>query len=65
MSFLGHLEEFRGRLFKMAIMVFVFAVVLFIFRKELTDLIYFSMTKTDFVDLQVVLLAWTSNRFTR
>lgn len=49
MSFLGHLEELRWRLFRSAIAVLLFAIVFFIFRQELVEVLYMSMSRTDFV----------------
>lgn len=48
MSFFGHLEELRWRLVKSAIVILVFAVVLFIFRKEAMDHVFLSMLYPDF-----------------
>ncbi len=49
MSFLGHLEELRWRLFRSAIVVLVFAIAIFIFRKDLVEWIYMAMSRTDFI----------------
>lgn len=49
MSFLGHLEELRWRLFRSSIVVLLFAIFIFIYRKPLMDVIYMSMSHTDFV----------------
>jgi sec-independent protein translocase protein TatC len=48
MSFLGHLEELRWRLFRSAIAILLFAVVLFVFTKEVIEGVFISMSKTDF-----------------
>ena len=48
MSFLGHLEELRWRLFRSVIAVVVFAVVLFVFTEWVINNIYISMSATDF-----------------
>ncbi len=52
MSFLGHLEELRWRLFRSAIVVLVFAIVIFIFRKDLMEWVYMAMSKPDFITYQ-------------
>jgi sec-independent protein translocase protein TatC len=48
MSFLGHLEELRWRLFRSAIAILLFAVVLFVFTQEVIEGVFISMSKTDF-----------------
>lgn len=48
MSFLGHLEELRWRLFRSAVAVLIFAVVLFIFTEPIITNVYVSMSETDF-----------------
>lgn len=48
MSFLGHLEELRWRLVKMAAAVLVGAIVAFIFTEDLIGTLYISMSKPDF-----------------
>jgi len=48
MSFLGHLEELRWRLFRSAIAVLLFALALFIFTEPVIEYVYISMSRTDF-----------------
>lgn len=48
MSFLGHLEELRWRLFRSAIAVVLFAIILFFFTEDVINTVYISMSKTDF-----------------
>jgi sec-independent protein translocase protein TatC len=48
MSFLGHLEELRWRLFRSAIAIVLFAVTLFIFTESVIDTVFISMSKPEF-----------------
>lgn len=48
MSFLGHLEELRWRLFRSVIAILVFAIILFIFTESMIDNIYIFMSQSDF-----------------
>lgn len=48
MSFLGHLEELRWRLFRAVIAVLVFAIILFVFTEWVISNIYISMSETNF-----------------
>ncbi|MCB9189625.1 MAG: twin-arginine translocase subunit TatC [Flavobacteriales bacterium] len=48
MSFLGHLEELRWRLVKSVVAILVVAIVLFVFRKEVVDVVFMSMKETNF-----------------
>lgn len=52
LSFFGHLEELRWRLVKVAVVILVFAVALFIFRKEAMDNVFLSMLYPDFPTYQ-------------
>jgi len=52
MSFLSHLEELRWRLFRIAILVIIFAVCIFIFTEPLLDSLYISMSHSDFITYQ-------------
>ena len=54
MSFLGHLEELRWRLFRMAIAVVVLASVVFVYTKELVGPIYIQMADADFVTYKML-----------
>jgi sec-independent protein translocase protein TatC len=58
MSFMGHLQELRKRLMRMAFAVVLAAVVLFVYTEPLIDLIYLRMTKPDFITYQW--LCWVS-----
>lgn len=59
MSFLGHLEELRWRLVKSVIAILVVAIVLFVFRKEVVDVVFMSMKQTDFPTYQF--FCWLSH----
>ncbi|MFP5471792.1 MAG: twin-arginine translocase subunit TatC [Bacteroidia bacterium] len=48
MSFLGHLEELRWRLFRSAIAVVIFALLLFVFTESIIETVYISMSSPDF-----------------
>ena len=52
MSFLGHLEELRWRLFRAVIAVLVFAIVLFVFTEWVITNVYISMSETNFATYQ-------------
>lgn len=52
LSFFGHLEELRWRLVKVAVVILVFAVALFIYRKEAMDTVFLSMLYPDFPTYQ-------------
>lgn len=52
LSFFGHLEELRWRLVKVAIVILVFAVALFLYRKEAMDYVFLSMLYPDFPTYQ-------------
>lgn len=49
MSFLGHLEELRWRIFKALIAVLVVAVVLFVFTEWVINHVYIAMSETNFI----------------
>lgn len=49
MSFLGHLEELRWHLVRSTTVVFIFAVVLFVFREEIYNNFIIAHTHSDFV----------------
>ncbi|MDP2088362.1 MAG: twin-arginine translocase subunit TatC [Flavobacteriaceae bacterium] len=49
MSFLGHLDELRRRLFKIALAVFIVAVVAFFFKNFIFDVIIFGPKDPNFV----------------
>ncbi|WKD86524.1 Sec-independent protein translocase protein TatCy [Polaribacter huanghezhanensis] len=49
MSFLGHLEELRWHLVRSSAVIFVFAIVLFIFREEVYNDFIIAHTHSDFV----------------
>lgn len=53
MSFLGHLEELRWHLVRSASAVFIFAVVFFIFAKEVYDHFLLAHLEPDFITYQV------------
>lgn len=53
MSFLGHLEELRWHLVRSAAAIFIFAVVFFIFAKEVYDNFLLAHLKPDFITYQV------------
>jgi sec-independent protein translocase protein TatC len=48
LSFFGHLEELRWRLVRVAVVILVFALVLFVYRKEAMDTVFLSMLHPDF-----------------
>lgn len=48
LSFFGHLEELRWRLVRVAVVILVFAVALFIYRQEAMDTVFLSMLDADF-----------------
>jgi len=54
MSFMDHLEELRWRLIKMVIAILVFAIVIFIFRKEVFDVVFFKMASSDFISFRLM-----------
>ena len=49
MSFLGHLEELRWHLVRSAVVVFILAIVLFVFREEIYNNFIIAHTHSDFV----------------
>ena len=49
MSFLGHLEELRWHLVRSAVVIFVLAIVLFVFREEIYNNFIIAHTHSDFV----------------
>ena len=49
MSFLGHLEELRWRLIRIVLALLVCTIAVFIFLEPITDFVFISMSKTDFV----------------
>lgn len=49
MSFFGHLEELRKRLFRMAAAVILVAVVLFFYTEWIIDTVYIAMSKPNFI----------------
>ncbi|MFN3342820.1 MAG: twin-arginine translocase subunit TatC [Flavobacteriales bacterium] len=49
MSFFGHLEELRKRLFRMAAAVILVAVVLFFYTEWIIDTVYIAMSKPGFI----------------
>lgn len=52
LSFFGHLEELRWRLVKVAVVILVFAIALFIVRQEAMDVVFLSMLYPDFPTYQ-------------
>ena len=61
MSFMGHLQELRKRVMRMAFAIVVAAVVLFIYTEPLIDIIYLRMSKPDFVTYRF--FCWMSEYF--
>ncbi|MFQ3296129.1 MAG: sec-independent protein translocase protein TatC [Polaribacter sp.] len=53
MSFLGHLEELRWHLVRSAAAIFIIAVLLFIFQKEVFDHFLLAHRKPDFITYQI------------
>lgn len=49
MSFLGHLEELRWHLVRSSVVIFVLAIVLFVFRQEIYNNFIIAHTHSDFV----------------
>lgn len=49
MSFLGHLEELRWHLVRSTVVVFVFAIVLFLFREDVYNNFIIAHTHSDFI----------------
>lgn len=48
MSFLSHLEELRWRLVKSVVAILLVAIVMFVFRKEVVEVVFMSMKETNF-----------------
>jgi sec-independent protein translocase protein TatC len=53
MSFLGHLEELRWHLVRSAAAIFIIAILLFIFQKEVFDHFLLAHRKPDFITYQI------------
>ena len=53
MTFLSHLEEMRWRMVRCSVFIVIFAVLIFVFTKDVIDIIYLSMMKTDFPTYQM------------
>lgn len=53
MSFLGHLEELRWHLVRSASAIFIIAIVLFVFQKEVYEHFLLAHRKSDFITYQV------------
>ena len=49
MSFLGHLEELRWHLVRSAVVIFILAIVLFVFKEEIYNNFIIAHTHSDFV----------------
>ena len=54
MTFLGHLEELRWRLVKIAISIVVFAIVLWFFQEWIMENLFLSMKDPDFITFQII-----------
>ena len=53
MSFLGHLEELRWHLVRSAAAIFIIAIVLFVFQKEVYENFLLAHRKPDFITYQL------------
>jgi len=53
MSFLGHLEELRWHLVRSAASIFIIAIVLFVFQKEVYENFLLAHRKSDFITYQL------------
>jgi sec-independent protein translocase protein TatC len=54
MSFLDHLEELRWRLVRSALVIFVFAIAIWIFKEWILDNLFFSMKDPDFITFRLL-----------
>lgn len=54
LSFLGHLEELRWRLVRMAAAIITAAIVIFIFTTELVETLFLNMTTSDFITFRAM-----------
>ena len=51
---MDHLEELRWRLVKMVIAILVIAIVIFIFKKEVFDVVFYRMASSDFISFKLM-----------
>ena len=63
MSFLGHLEELRWHLVRSAAVIFVIAIVLFVFQKTIYDNFIIAHTHSDFVTYEFFCSVFTNLGF--
>ncbi len=54
MTFLDHLEELRWRLVRSAIAIFVFAIVIWVFKSWVIDTLFLSMKSPDFITFKLL-----------
>lgn len=54
MSFLEHLEELRWRIVRMAVVILVFAVVIWLFQEWIMETLFLSMRNPDFVSFRLI-----------
>lgn len=51
---MDHLEELRWRLIKMVVAILVFAIVIFIFKKQIFDVVFYQMASSDFISFKLM-----------
>ncbi len=54
MSFLDHLEELRWRLMRSAVAIIIFAIVIWIYQKEIMENVFLIMIDPDFITFQLL-----------
>ena len=54
MSFLDHLEELRWRLMRSAVAIIIFAIVIWIYQKEIMENVFLIMIEPDFITFQLL-----------
>ena len=54
MTFLGHLEELRWRLVRIAISIVVFAIVLWFFQEWIMENLFLAMKNPNFITFQII-----------
>ncbi|MEN9699574.1 MAG: hypothetical protein RLZZ301_772 [Bacteroidota bacterium] len=54
MSFLDHLEELRWRLMRAALAVIIFAIVIWVYQREIMDNLFLNMIDPDFISFRLL-----------
>ncbi len=54
MSFLDHLEELRWRLMRSAVAIIIFAIIIWIYQKEIMENVFLIMIEPDFITFQLL-----------